>query len=236
MKAALSAKLNEEVVPEAEVIKVQEVRTESNDNSEQETNDDKEDTPDVSSTKGKEVQHSVSYNRFKEVNEAKKSYKQRALELERELESYKSSAKVEPSAPSQNYFQEFDEYYKTANDEGDKYTSLEKRLQVYEQRVAEVELEAELGSITKQYPDVPEQLLLQAVIKTPNVNLLEVAKEYSQFIAEIEERAIAKHVKKAPEAPRRPSSVGSSVATKPTVRTMADAKRAALEYMTKNGL
>jgi hypothetical protein len=202
----------------------------------------------VPSTNDKEEQgHSVPYQRFKEVNESKKALKMRTAELEKQLSEARSQLesgrKVETSKQNDDNtpFKEFDDFYKSVMEEdapSEKYTSLEKRLQTFEQRAAQAELEAEIAGVTRKYPDVPESVLLQACIQNPDVSLADVAKEYSQFIAEIEERALAKHSKKAPAAPPRHHSSSSSQTSAPSnkPRTFSDARAAASAYLKQQGL
>lgn len=240
---SMLADVAEQEVPQASEPKVS---TRAEETSIQRERDDK--MSKVSSTKeDEETGHQVPYSRFKEVNESKKALKARTAELEAQLadmrtkiEKRETETRVRQEEP--DVFSDFNSFYDSALEDASdpKLKTLEQRLQVFEQRAAEAELEAEINVIQKKYPDVPEQVLLQAVINRPDTNLIEVAREYSQFIAEIEERALAKHnvSKKAPPAaPRRPQSDGSSGYVPPAQpRTMADARNAALAYFKKNGL
>jgi len=197
----------------------------------------------ASSTDDKDEQgHAVPYQRFKEVNESKKQLKAKTAELERQLAEMK--AQVENSRKIQtrdqhepDIFSDIASLYE-APQEDDKVSALEQRIANFEMRAAQVELENEISVITKKFPDVPETVLLSACIQNPDIDLVTVARDYSQFIAEIEERALAKHGKRAPSAPPRPQSTGSSSIsnsqTKP--RSMADARSAALAYLKQQGL
>ena len=191
-------------------------------------------------------QHSVPYKRFQEVNASKKELKAKASRLEQELQEARKEIE---RARQQKPAQEKDSFYEDierqlAEADGDpRYSGLEKRLNAYEEKMAANELDAELRMAKKSYPDVPEEVMLQAVINDPNVSLMDVAKEWSQFVAEIEERALARAgVSKTstPSAPKRPQgatggvSVSAAASSKP--RTMADAKAAALAYFKQHGL
>lgn len=241
-KAALEEKFKamntEEVQPTQQETKNE---TQAVENSFQGKQDDK--NVEVSSPNDKdEPGHAVPYQRFKEVNESKKQLKAKTAELERQLAE--TRAQLERKSESRNdvsHRSDLDDIiYSLENDSesNDKYSSLEKRLQTFEVRAAQAELEAEIASISRKFPEVPETVLLQAVISNPETSLVDVAREYTQFIAEIEERALAKHAKKtAPAAPPRPQSSGVPVVTtqgKP--RTMADARTAALAFLKQQGL
>lgn len=186
--------------------------------------------------------HNVPYKRFKEVNESKKVLKTRADELERQLSEARAQLNSRGSKQKESPDDIIDympEFYKEFSDPADpKVSSLEKRLQNFEMKAAQAELEMEISGISRKYPDVPQQVLLQACINDPEKNLEDVAREYSMFIAEIEERALAKHAKRsAPTAPPRPNSVGSlSPSTSNKPRTMADARAAALAFMKQQGI
>lgn len=192
-------------------------------------------------------QHSVPYKRFQEVNASKKELKAKASRLEQELqEARKEIERVRQTKPTQETKDNFYEEIERQLAEGDhdpRYSGLEKRLNAYEEKMAAAELDVELKTVRKSYPDVPEEVMLQAVINDPNVSLMDVAKEWSQFVAEIEERALARAgVSKTstPSAPKRPQgatggvSVSAAASSKP--RTMADAKAAALAYFKQHGL
>ena len=195
----------------------------------------------VSSTSAKNEEsegHAVPYARFKSVNESKKQLQARNAELERQLNERKTEAKPEPKNEDVFGSNDFYKQYEDPTPDDDRYATLEKRIQTFELRNAQAELEMEIGAIGKKYPDVPAELLLQATINNPNTDLFEVAKEYTHFIHEVEERALARHRKEAPVAPRRTQSTGSTTIASdaPRPRTMADAKAAALSYIKQHGI
>lgn len=189
-------------------------------------------------------QHSVPYKRFQEVNASKKELRAKATKLERELEEARKElerARSAKPAPQKDTFYEDLERQIAAEDEDPRYSSIEKRMAAYEEKVAAAELDAEIRQAKKLYPDVPEEVMLQAVINDSNVSLVEVAKEWSQFVAEIEERALSKagvSRQSAPVAPKRPQGAtgGAAPTASARPRTMADAKAAALAYFKQHGL
>lgn len=199
----------------------------------------------ASSTDDKEESgHAVPYQRFKEVNETKKQLKAKTAQLERELEDmraqlHRKSENVETKPQKErDIFDEIKSFYESDDVPDEKYSVLEQRLAAFEVKTAQAELEVEIANITKKYPEVPEAILLQACIQNPDQDLVQVARDYTQFIAEIEERALAKHAKRTPSAPPRPQSSGSSsVATgNGRPRNMAEARAAALAFMKQQGL
>lgn len=189
--------------------------------------------------------HAVPYSRFKDVNDTKKQLQQKNSKLEKELNelrsqlTQKNDVKVEEKSDLDKYLDSL-----TENDDDKKYADLNTRLSAFEMKNAQVELDAEIKDITKEYPNVPKGILLQAIIQNPDSNLLHVAKEYSQMVAEIEERALAKYKASAPatshSAPPRPQpvpSTGNSVGqNNGRPRTMAEARAAALSYFKQNGI
>lgn len=194
--------------------------------------------------------HDVPYKRFKETIESKNALKAKNADLERQLaelrtktESRTNSDENKNSKKADDPYN-FDNFYKEIlNDENvevdEKYETLNKRLKNFEVKAAEAELDSEIKGIRQQY-NVPETVLLQAVINDPRTNLTNFAKEYSQFIAEIEEGAIARHSsekKSAPAAPRRVQGTGGTVSSAPQKpRSMAEARAAALAFIKTNGL
>ena len=167
------------------------------------------------------------YPNPKNIVEEAESYKTQLSSLEQKLANLEQS-KIEPpvqqaQVEDNNWLDDFlaeDTETQTPDWQG-KYQGLDKRLYKFEVAQEEKSLKAELGSIKEQYPGVPEQFLLQAVIKDPNVDMTKIAGDYHSFISGIEEQAIARYSEgqavsvetvPAPEAPPRPKSVGTSPA------------------------
>ena len=200
--------------------------------------DEKQESQDSSSTEGEtdEGSHAVPYKRFKSVNEAKKELQSRNSALEKQLEGLRAQMDEKPTTPTQER-DEFDDIFNMDDQESptdERYSSLESRLRSFEEKQALTELETELESVTTQYPNVPESVLLQSVVNDPNSNMTEVAKMYDGWLSEVEERAIARYAatqKDAVRAPRRPAATGGTGPTKnPRPRTMEEARAGALSY------
>jgi len=184
--------------------------------------------------------HAVPYKRFKSVIETKNSLKSKNSELQRQLEELKAQldtkgprTKVEAEEEVDPLDSLFDVNIDDVDSPGDsRYESLEQRLRTFEERQAQADLEAELRSVKTNYPSVPESVLLQAVVQNPNANLNQVAATYDQWVAEIQESAIADyHERQRASAPRRPSATGASGPSKQAKpRNMKDARAGALAF------
>ena len=108
--------------------------------------------------------------------------------------------------------QETDDFGSEGDYEDDaRYSQLESRVQEFEVYKEEQLLEKELQVVQQEFPQVPRELLLQAVIDDPSADLLEVAGHYTTYVAQVEEQAIARYVKENNIAvPKRGASAGGS--------------------------
>tara|TARA_R110000824_G_scaffold14054_3_gene60362 strand:- start:1513 stop:2382 length:870 start_codon:yes stop_codon:yes gene_type:complete len=218
-----------EVVEDVKLEKSVKVESETEERVEVDTS-----TEETDDSPPKQRGHNVPYSRFKNVLDGRnkfrseaESYKTQLSSLEQKLANLEQS-KIEPpvqqaQVEDNNWLDDFlaeDTETQTPDWQG-KYQGLDKRLYKFEVAQEEKSLKAELGSIKEQYPGVPEQFLLQAVIKDPNVDMTKIAGDYHSFISGIEEQAIARYSEgqavsvetvPAPEAPPRPKSVGTSPA------------------------
>jgi len=103
---------------------------------------------------------------------------------------------------------------------------LSQRLHETEVMIARQQLEVEISSATEKYPAANRGVILQAVQHNPSVSVEAVAEQYSSWIAQMEEAAVAKYLADNPQdgapeakkasAPRRPKGVGSTQATSAT--------------------
>lgn len=195
--------------------------------------------PDTSTADTNDEGHNIPYKRFKSVVETKNELKSKNNELSRQLEELKAQLEAKSAAPQKAVVPEDDDledlFRQLDAPDDDRYKSLESRLRSFEEKQAQAELESELASVSRQYPSVPEAVLLQAVVNDPTVDMRTVAMQYDAWISEIQQAAIAEHLKGAvpakPSAPRRPTASGGNGPT-PTAqpKTMRDARAAALEY------
>jgi len=214
-----------------------------------------EETDNSPSQKG----HSVPYSRFKNVLEGRnkfrsevEGYKTQLSSLEQKLSNLQTRSQTpvqQTQVEESNWLDEFlaDDTTTQVPDWQGKYQGLDDRLYKFEVAQEEKSLKAELVSIKEQYPGVPEQFLLQAVIKDPQVDMAKIAGDYHSFISGIEEQAIARYSQghnvsetaHAPDAPPRPKSVGTSptkVIGKPEKRpgSLKDASSALRDLLSKD--
>lgn len=186
----------------------------------------------VSSTEPEEEGHSVPYGRFKSVNDHRRqlqqeveSYRNRFAEVEQQLAQLRDTQTAPPP--------QRDEVPQEANEDdtawldsllsetpeeapNPQWTELSQRLEAFEVRQAEADLQSEIQRAQGEYPSVPDEVLLNAVIADPEVNVMDIAAQYNTFIASIEEDAIAKYVERTGNrravAPRPKTTSGGSTA------------------------
>ena len=173
---------------------------------------------------GEDGGHRVPYKRFKSVVEARNEYQNEVETLREQLQSYEerlASARDRgtPEIETNSDWDWLDSYgddetTETEQTDG-RYDQLNSRIENFEMFQAEQMLEKEIAHVSQEYPGVPEQVLLQAVVNDPDVALRKVAEAYSSFVASTEEQAIARYLETNPAptpAPRAKSSTGSSPA------------------------
>lgn len=140
--------------------------------------------------------------------------------------------------------------------------SFESRMYEYEVNQAQRELEKEIHTVRRQYPDLKAKDLAQLVINDPSVNLMEAAETYMTYKVSLEEEAIARYLRDnphltqqqkqavveaaaevaaeaAPTAPPRTSdsraaTAGAETVVQPAPRTMKDVKHALREHFKQN--
>jgi len=178
--------------------------------------------------------HRVPYNRFKTVLDARNKfrsdvdgYQSKISSLEEKLIALQKSQAQTPSAPPAIQEQEerswLDDYLGQGGEAAapewqQQYSSLDQRLYQFEVAQEEDNLRAELGKIKEQFPNVPQKMLLKAVIKDPDVDIFRMASDYTAYVSGIEEGAIARYLEgqggqpiaAAPEAPPRPRTTPST--------------------------
>jgi len=190
--------------------------------------EDKQDEVMVSSTESVEEEdngHSVPYARFQKVIKARNGFQNKITELEAMVKDLQTAAKgsVEPQPAMGSNVQTADDgddwldKILSEDKSPDQYENLNSRVHQIEVQEQERMLQAELQTVSNEFPSVPRELLLQTVIQDPSANLMETAEKYSTFIAGIEEGAIARHTARPSAAPR-PKQAGSTHSNTPTNR------------------
>jgi hypothetical protein len=174
--------------------------------------------------------HAVPYGRFKRINEQRKELQLEVQRLQSQFEALQQQQtqpqyhQPPPQAQPQREEDDTDAWLRDVLGGADvdeatadpRYDQLQSRLEQFEVRQAEVELEKEINMISREYPGVPDTVLLNAVIADPEVDLRNVASAYENYVGEIEERAIAQYVERnrgSGVAPRPKASGGATSGT-----------------------
>ena len=200
--------------------------------------------------------HNVPYKRFKSVLDARNNYRGEAegfrskiSSLEEKLANLEQSRTQTPQAqPAEQGVSWLDDYLNSestaAPEWQQQYQGLNDRLYQFEVAQEEQTLRAELDDIGSKFPNVPSQVLLQAVIQDPDVNIFKLAEDYSHHVSGIEEGAIARYVKEgghqsaAPALSRPHSSPtgGAKTVIKPDkkIGSVQDASTALRDFLRKD--
>lgn len=222
------------------------------------------DTPDTESSfdsdstddrdSGKGTPSSIPYKRFKDAISERNSLRKQLEELQARIDAQGSRPTQPTPDPVQSSTPESDtgsswldkilssgsEQEQDGGPLADRLAYMEQRFQELEVKQIQRQLTREVDSLVEQYPSVPRQALLQAVVQDPSVNLTHVAEQYALFVAGIEERALSRHQEAAAQkkaaAPRPAGSSGNARTShqgsddaKP--KTLKDASKAALRHL-----
>mgnify|MGYP003150559646 FL=1 len=237
-----------------EDVTIEESSTEQEEQSvEVEASEDVADTDDSPQThKG----HNVPYKRFKSVLDARnnyrgevKDYRSKITSLEQKLASLEQSRtqtpQTQPADQEPNWLDNYlNEDTHAAPEWQQQYKGLNDRLYQFEVAQEEATLKVELEQIGTQFPNVPSQLLLKAVIQDPAVDIFKLAEDYSHYVSGIEEGAIARYVKEggqevaapALSRPHSSPSGGASTVLKPKEkpRSVKEATSALRDLMSRD--
>jgi len=186
--------------------------------------------------------HRVPYNRFKKVIDARNEFKTEAEKYKAQIEELEAriqhhSAPQQVQQPVQQQASVDDDAWlkELLGDDSSERKSdpalqqLSARLHETEVALARQSLEAEISSALQKYPTADRNAILHAVAQNPSVSAEAVAEQYSTWIAQVEEAAVAKYLSDNPEAtaqeavkatggqkaaaPPRPKGAGATVAT-----------------------
>ena len=207
-----------------------------------------ESAPEEADTSGSEESeeedhpHSVPYNRFRSVNEERKEFRSiaeeqgsRIEELEEKLERMMEGTATRREEREVAHAFDVDVDEADVDWEGfrDNVVSEMEELRISN---AQSELERDLAYALEEYPDVPPEAILEAVASDGTVDVVDFAQEYTEFITEIREGAVADYVKqngagKASARPRVSSAGSASSGNTSPPKTMQDAKMALLRHI-----
>ena len=155
--------------------------------------------------------HAVPYKRFQKVIQARNSFREEGESLRQQIEELKAQVDESRRAKAPKQPVEEKDWLDEALEESqvpDQYEELNERLTRFEVQQQKALLEQELNGVLEQHPNVPRELLIQAVVQNPNENLNTVAERYSSYIAEVQEKAIAEHMKTVEVAPKKKKKAG----------------------------
>jgi len=198
-------------------IKVEDVKTESADPEAKESVTVEVETSEEVETETNDVEpddnspqhkgHGVPYSRFKNVLESRNqfrtevdTYKSRVSGLEEKLKNLEQSKAQQQSFQQPQVERTWLDDYLDTEDKGaapewqSQYSTLDQRLYKFEVAQEENKLKTELAEIEKVYPNIPQKVLLKAVVNDPNVNMTALAEQYNAYLVGVEEQAIARYV------------------------------------------
>lgn len=201
--------------------------------------------------------HAVPYKRFKKVIESRNQLRGEIDYLKKEVEQLKSSPRQsdrEFERSSRAAEEDFDRALENLlNPEGTKIKNLEERLFQFEVAQEKVKLNDDLRVIREKFPEVPEQVVLQAILQDPTLDTLKVAEQYSLFFSQIEEQGVAKYLKNnglaqnqtqqkvVPAVPKRLNGTGGATNTQQASfggvqkpKDLKSAKLAVLDFLKRN--
>jgi hypothetical protein len=138
--------------------------------------------------------HSVPYNRFSKVIAAKNSAAAEAGELREQIEQMQYQ--MDMMKNMRQMMGQGDPEETSAQEESPYDTSTEMgrmQAQMHEISVQQEQsmLEQEIAQAQNEYPGIDSNVLLNAVIQDPAVDIMAVAEQYTNHVAEIEEAAIS---------------------------------------------
>lgn len=187
--------------------------------------------------------HAVPYDRFRQVNERRKTLQSEIERRDRQLEELQAQLnqkyqQAEQHTPSYEYEAEYEEA------DPDSWAARFKQMETVNQdmqvKLAHMDLQNEIAEATAQFPNVPESYLWESIAQNGHMSAQVAAEQYSNFVAEVEEAAIARYLHEQGaavehQAPPRPSShqtVGTEHLAEPeSPRTLDEARQAMVMYL-----
>ena len=186
--------------------------------------------------------HQIPYNRFRQVNEERKEFRSLVDEQSGQIEEMQEQIQrlMQGNATKQDEEKIADVLYDVDAEDVD-WDKWRKNIaqQMDEMRVdrAQLQLERELDAVAKQFPDVPQNAILQAVADDGTIDLMDFAESYTEFINDVKEGAVAQYVKdnasktKSGARPRVSSAGSSSSGDSSPPKTMEGAQVALLKHL-----
>jgi len=191
--------------------------------------------------------HRVPYERFKQINDRRRELQEELQARETALEELQSqlnakhSQQKQPEVPDDSYyFNDFEGEGEEADPDGwsQKFKLLENQNREIQVKFASMELEREITSAQSEYPDVPEEYLWETIAQNGNISARDAAAHYTEFVAGIEEAAIAKYLQEsggkadAPPRPQRKQTAASNSSNEEwQPKNTDEAREAMLAYL-----
>mgnify|MGYP003645274007 FL=1 len=198
-------------------------------------------TPQIDASAEIEVEveegHRVPYNRFKQVLDARNTSRDEVESLRQQLEKLKTQpqqayqppqqAQPQPQVQSQedDWWSEYQGETGQAQDApaavDPQYAQLQQRVEAQEVAFQKMVLEREINQAQEKFPSIDRGQILKAVVQNPAMPVMQIAEQYSTWMAGIEEAAVDRYLKgnpsaqveaqaaQAPPAAPRPSQSGS---------------------------
>lgn len=219
-----------------------------------------------------ESQHRVPYERFKQINDERKAYldqleqhKRLLMQAQAQQEAYaKVIQQIQQAPPPQTRVAERDPDLDWLYDDDDapgqqqqpqqqqlppEYRQLIERQKMVEQELARQQLTRELNAASDKFPRVPQSMLVDAVMRDGNADIMQVAQQIDSYVEEQVQAGIAAHLKAktssqeaaSTDAPPRARKAGAPAGVKPTtdagkdVESIEDAGEAALRWLQTQG-
>lgn len=192
-----------------------------------------------------ETGHAVPYDRFRQVNERRKTLQSEIENRDRRLEELQAQLNQkyqQAEQPQQSY--EYEEEYEEADPDSwaARFKQMESSNQEMQVKLAHMDLQAEIAQATQQFPNVPEAYIWESIAQNGHLSAQDVAQQYNSFVAEVEEAAIARYLEEnavsaaRPSVPPRPSSqqtTGTEHLADPLQpRNLDEAREAMVAYLT----
>jgi len=182
--------------------------------------------------------HRVPYDRFKQINDQRREYRDRVERQEQLIAQLQE--KLQGSKVTEREAEDDDSFWtEESHDDLDEISMLRQQNEEIQVKFATMELEKEIAAALEQYPNVPENHIWESIAQNGTERAEDIAARYSSMVAEIEEAAIARYLKEegvgAPDAPPRPSRKQTSKSANRDEewrpRTTDEARMAMLEYL-----
>jgi len=190
--------------------------------------------------------HAVPYDRFRQVNERRKTLQSEIADRDRRLEelqaqlNQKYQQAEQPQEESHGY--NYEEYEEEADPDSwaARFKQVEAANKDMQIKLAHMDIQKEIIEASKEYPGVPEAYMWDMIAQDGNITAQEAAQQYSSFVGEVEEAAIARYLEAqkgevahgAPPRPLSKQTVGTEHLAEPqSPRSLDEARQAMVMYL-----